>query len=78
MIRNIFGKGPGKGKTKSMDYDRSLYEPAVRKSICTGEMTVGFVEIATGKFHDVRLVSNEAEVEEFRKQTGCEKLRVVY
>ncbi len=35
-------------------------EPAVRKSICTGEMTVGYIDKATGKFHDLMMVDRQA------------------
>lgn len=58
-------------------YDPSRQEPAVRKSICTGEMTVGFVDRQTGKFHDLLLVDAQG-LEEFRRKTHAEKLREIY
>ena len=30
--------------------------PAVRKSICTGEMTGGYIDRETGKFHELELI----------------------
>ena len=36
--------------------DLSGKRPAVRKSICTGEMTGGYVDPETGKFHELELI----------------------
>ena len=33
-----------------LPYDPETQEPAVRRSICTGEMTVGFIDKATVPF----------------------------
>jgi hypothetical protein len=52
-------------------------EPAVRKSICTGEMTVGYIDKATGKFHDLMMVDRQG-LEDFKRQTGVETLREIY
>lgn len=65
-------------KPKKIDYDPEHQEPAVRKSICTGEMTVGFVDLATGKFSDYKLVTSQAEIDEFKRQVGTDKIRTVY
>lgn len=66
------------GKNRSLKYDSAVSEPAVRKSICTGEMTVGFVDIKTGKFHDVRLVNSQAEVDAFLKEIGADSIKTIY
>ena len=66
------------GKKKTLQYDPAVSEPAVRKSICTGEMTVGFVDRATGKFHDVRLVDSQAGINEFMKEVGAESIKTIY
>ncbi|MBR3017336.1 MAG: aspartate dehydrogenase [Clostridia bacterium] len=60
-----------------LPYDPETQEPAVRRSICTGEMTVGFVDKATGKFHDLMMVDRQG-LEEFRRQTGVEEVRTIY
>ncbi len=57
--------------------DPATQEPAVRKSICTGEMTVGYVDKATGKFHDLMMVDREG-LEAFRRQVGAETLQEIY
>ncbi|MBR5109320.1 MAG: aspartate dehydrogenase [Clostridia bacterium] len=60
-----------------LPYDPETQEPAVRRSICTGEMTVGFVDKATGKFHDLMIVDQQG-LEEFRRQAGVEEVRTIY
>ena len=69
----IFGKGK-----KKYAYDPDRQTPAVRKSICTGEMTVGFIDNATGRFHDAELVTSEEEVERFRRAVGADELKIIY
>ena len=61
----------------SIPYDPQTQEPAVRKSICTGEMTVGFIDKATGKFHDYMLVDSQG-LEEFCHRVGCKEIRTIY
>ncbi len=58
-------------------YDPEVQEPAVRKSICTGEMTVGYIDKATGKFHDLMMVDSQG-LEEFRRQVGVDEIRTIY
>ena len=36
--------------------DLSGKRPAVRKSVCTGEMTGGYIDPETGKFHELELI----------------------
>ena len=61
----------------ALPYDLEKQEPAVRKSICTGEMTAGFVDRQTGAFHDLMRV-DEKGLEEFKRQTGADSIRVIY
>ncbi|MBQ7455077.1 MAG: aspartate dehydrogenase [Clostridia bacterium] len=71
----MFQKRP---KAPAIPYDPVREVPAVRKSICTGEMTVGFVDKVTGRFRDVMLARDERALEGFRRATGCEKLKEIY
>ncbi len=48
---NLFRKKP-----KSAAPDMSGKRPAVRKSVCTGEMTGGYIDRETGKFHELELI----------------------
>ena len=58
-------KGPA-----PIPYDRETKEPAVRSSICTGELTVGFVDRTTGRFHEYELAHGESDVEIFCQRVG--------
>lgn len=51
-------------------YDREMKEPAVRSSICTGELTVGFVDRKTGRFHEYKLAHDESDVDVFCQRVG--------
>lgn len=42
----------------------------VDKSICTGEMTVGFRNLQTGKLMYAELARSEEEVEAYKKKYG--------
>lgn len=42
----------------------------VDKSICTGEMTVGFRDPVSGRLKFAELARNEADVEAFKKKYG--------
>ncbi len=42
----------------------------VDKSICTGEMTVGFRDPVSGKLCFAELARNEADVEAFKRKYG--------
>ena len=64
----------------SVDFDPTREEPAVKKSICTGETTVGFVDRATGRYRDVKKVTTPLEIEMFCQQTGWDpkKIKTIY
>ena len=53
-----------------LPYDHETLEPAVRSSICTGEMTVGFLERSTGKFHEYELARTQSDVDAFCRRVG--------
>nr|MBQ6242206.1 aspartate dehydrogenase [Lachnospiraceae bacterium] len=68
-----------KKSSPATSYDPSLLRPVILSSICTGEKTAGFQEIATGKFREVMLVKNEADVQKFREQYGIEgEIKTIY
>ena len=62
-------------KKPKVFFDPEQQEPAIRKSICTGELTAGFVDRRTGEFTAVMLVKS---VEEYQKLTGQNKIRILY
>ena len=63
----------------ALRFDPQTQEPAVRKSICTGEMTVGFIEKSTGRFLDLMRV-DRAGLEDFCRRTGTEpdQIKTIY
>ncbi len=67
-------------KKPSIQYDPALQQPAVRRSICNGEMTVGFIDRRTGKFLDVMKVDGEKGLAEFCKDIGVspEDIHTIY
>lgn len=66
------------GKKKKIAFDPVKQEPAVRKSVCTGEMTVGFIDKGTGKFQDMMKVNGQKELEEFCSALGVKEIRTIY
>ena len=69
-----------KKKKPALYYDPETQQPAVRKSICTGEMTVGFTDKATGKFQDYQRVNSLEELERFFQKYGikAEEVKTIY
>ena len=65
-------------KEPAVSYDPATQEPAVRKSICTGEMTVGFIDKRTGQFHDLRRVDGQKELDEFLRSIGAKAIKTIY
>ena len=61
-----------------LPYDPKNQEPAVRKSICTGEMTAGLIDKNSGKFHELTLLQDQKELEAFCRQMGVEQFKTVY
>lgn len=61
-------------------YDPETQQPAVRSSICTGEMTVGFIDRATGKFREYELARSQGDIDSFCKRTGTapEDIKRIY
>ncbi len=47
---------------QSIEYDLSKEKPILRCSICTGEKVFGFKDIATGKFREVGLITDDVQL----------------
>ena len=67
-------------KTPPIQYDPALQQPAVRRSICNGEMTVGFIDRKTGKFTDLMMVDGEKGLADFCRSIGVhpEDIQTIY
>lgn len=59
-----------RGKKQVAAFDPARFVPALRSSICTGEKTAGFKEIATGHFIECDLVKSEKDLAAFAKRYG--------
>ena len=72
----IYRRRPSSG----IAYDPARQQPAVRRSICTGEMTAGFIDRDTGKFHEVMRVDGQAGLEAFCRDIGVDarEVRTIY
>ena len=68
-----------KKPTPPKTYDPALQRPANRCSICTGEQVAGFKNLSDGKFEEVMLIRNEADLQAFREQYGItEDIEKIY
>lgn len=67
-------------RIQTVDWDREAYEPAIQKSICTGEETFGFISKADGRFHGLealRSADDRAAVCE-RYGITSEEMRTIF
>lgn len=67
-----------KRKAPALKYDPATQEPAVRRSICTGEMTVGFIDKSTGRFKDLMRVDDQKGLDAFMKEIGATEIKTIY
>ena len=67
-------------KKPVLRYDAATQQPAVRQSICTGEMTAGFIDRQTGRFREVMRVDGRRGLEAFAREAGVapEDVRIIY
>ncbi len=73
----MFGKHR---KNPEKTYDRNELEPVLLSSICTGEKTAGFRDLATGKFRSICLIESEKDLQAFMKEYGIREgeMKTVY
>lgn len=62
-----------KRRAAQIHFDQTGKVPVIRSSICTGEQTAGFRDIASGKFEEVMLIRSQADLEEFLRLYGVEE-----
>lgn len=60
----------GRKKAPAPAFDMTGKIPTIRSSICTGEQTVGFKDIYTGKFTEVMLIRDRWDLQEFMEKYG--------
>ncbi|MCM1499344.1 MAG: hypothetical protein NC124_12835 [Clostridium sp.] len=64
---HLFGR---KKNTLAVPESCENFQIEVDKSICTGEMTVGFRDPVSGKLKFAELARSEADIEAFKKKYG--------
>ncbi len=69
-----------KPKEKKPAFDPEKLQPAVRKSYCNREMTLGFIDKQSGNFRSCCGATTQRELEEFCRQYGIrpEDLKTIY
>lgn len=68
----------GKRKTEKKSYDRENLRPVLKCSICNGEQVAGFKDIRTGKFQEIMLIRDEAELALFMKMYDIDTIPKEY
>lgn len=76
----MFGiKKAGKhNEASSVIYDPKQQKAVLRCSICTGEQVAGFQDIHSGKFEEVMLIRDQADLLQFKRQYGVEEITKIY
>ena len=59
-------------KAAPCPFDRAVYAPVIRASICTGEKVAGFKHKQTGAFTGVMLLRSPQDLMNFRTQYHIE------
>ncbi len=67
-------------KTPAPTLDPATQQPAMRRSICTGETVAGYIDRSTGVFHELEKVDGPREAEEYLLRAGADKsqIRTIY
>ncbi len=67
-------------KEKKPAYDAETLQPAVRRSYCNRELTLGFLNRETGKFQEICAANSPRELADFCRQYGIreEDLKTIY
>lgn len=59
-----------KAGSKALTYDRAIRKPILKCSICNGEQVAGFKNLQTGKFEEIMLIRNAADLRAFKERYG--------
>ena len=61
-------------------FDRAVFEPCIRASICTGERSVGFRRLDNGKFEEYAVIRSDEDLAAFLREYGLsrEDLKKIY
>ena len=67
-----------KKHTAAIQYDKENMKPVIRCSICNGEQVAGLKDVHTGKFQEVMLIRNEADLERFKAMYQVDEVSKEY
>ena len=69
-----------KKSTVSNPYPLDKFEPVIRSSVCTGEKTACMKDRESGKLHEVLLIRDKEDLQNFADGIGVEvgSIRTVY
>ena len=73
----MFGKKKKK-EFQKLEYDKSLWKPVLKCSICNGEQVGGLKNIATGEFREVMFVRGQDDLNLFKDMTGEQTIEKIY
>ena len=67
-------------RVQTVEWDREAYEPAILKSICTGEETFGFISKADGRFHGLEVLRSTNDRAAMCERYGIkpEEIRTIF
>lgn len=68
----------GKKKLEKKTYDRQNQRPVLKCSICNGEQVAGFKDINTGKFQEIMLIRDEADLDIFMQMYDIDNISKEY
>ncbi|MBO7355193.1 MAG: aspartate dehydrogenase [Lachnospiraceae bacterium] len=60
------------------EYDPEKEKPIIRASICNGEQVAGFKNKETGEFHEIMMIRDQSELNEFMKTYGLDHVDKEY
>ena len=72
------GKAEKMKEKTVVTYDPECQKAVIRCSICTGEQVAGFQDIHSGKFEEVMLIKDQADLQHFKNLYGVEEITKIY
>ena len=69
-----------KEKPRSTAWPAEQFEPVIRQSICTGEKVACMRDKTSGRLHELMLIREARDLEEFCRNYGVnkEQIRTIY
>ncbi len=62
----------GRKNDPKLSYDPTVEKPVIKASICNGEQTAGFVNLASNHFREDMLIRGAEDLYIFKKKYGIE------